>query len=397
MASDPREHDLVLFGATGFTGGLTAEYLARHAPPDARWALAGRSLGKLEAVRERLARISPAAAGIPLLVGDVTDRASMEAIARCTRVVISTVGPYITFGEPLVAACAAAGTDYGDLTGEPEFVDRMFVAHDGRAQESGARIVHCCGFDSIPHDLGAQFTVQQLPEGVPLTVQGFVRAEAMISGGTYQSVITGLGRARQLVAAQRERARREPAPDPARQVGALRNRPHREPVIENAWAVPLPTIDPSVILRSARAQPRYGPDFRYAHNAWVKRLPVAMAAGAGLSGMLLLAQLPPTRKLLHRAIAAGTGPSPQRREKSTFRVRFLGEGGGRRVVCEVSGGDPGYDETAKMLAETGLCLAFDETPSTAGQVTTAQALGPALRDRLVRAGMRFDVLENAAA
>jgi saccharopine dehydrogenase (NAD+, L-glutamate forming) len=396
MASDQREHDLVLFGATGFTGGLTAEYLARHAPPGARWALAGRSLHKLEAVRERLAGIAPAAADVPLLVADVEDRGSMQAVAHATRAVITTVGPFITFGEPLVAACAAAGTDYADLTGEPEFVDRMFIEHDGRAQESGARLLHCCGFDSIPHDLGAQFTVEQLPEGVPLTVQGFVRAEAQFSGGTYQSVVTGLGRARQTVAAQRERARREPAPDPGRRVGGLRPRPRREPVIDDAWAVPLPTIDPAIVLRSARAQPRYGPDFRYGHNAWVKHLPVAVAAGAGLTGVLLLAQLPPTRRLLSKAVAAGTGPSPQRRARSTFAVRFLGEGGGRRVVCEVAGGDPGYDETAKMLAETGLCLAFDDTPSTAGQVTTAHALGPVLRRRLVHAGLAFRVLEADA-
>jgi short subunit dehydrogenase-like uncharacterized protein len=396
MASDQREHDLVLFGATGFTGGLTAEYLARHAPAQARWALAGRSIGKLEAVRERLAQVAPAAADVPLLVADVEDRGSMQAVARSTRVAMTTVGPYSTFGEPLVAACAEAGTDYADLTGEPEFVDRMYVAHDGRAQESGARIVHCCGFDSIPHDLGVQFTVDQLPEDVPLTVQGFVRAEAMFSGGTYQSVVTGFGRARQTVAAQRERRHREPAPDPARHLGTLRTRPHREPVIDGAWAVPLPTIDPAIVLRSARAQPRYGPDFRYAHHAWVRHLPVAVAAGAGLTGVLLLAQLPPTRHLLQKAVAAGTGPSPQRRARSTFSVRFLGEGGGRRVVCEVAGGDPGYDETAKMLAETGLCLAFDDTPSSAGQVTPAQALGPALRRRLMDAGMAFRVLEGDA-
>jgi short subunit dehydrogenase-like uncharacterized protein len=397
MASDQREHDLVLFGATGFTGGLTAEYLARHAPPDARWALAGRSIDKLQAVRERLAAIAPAAADLPLLVADVQDRASVEAVARATRTVITTVGPYITFGEPLVAACAAAGTDYADLTGEPEFVDRMFIDHDARAQESGARLVHSCGFDSIPHDLGAQFTVQQLPEGVPLTVQGFVRAEAAFSGGTYQSVITGFGRARQTIAAQRERAAREPASDPSRRVRGLRTRPHREAVIENAWAIPLPTIDPAVVLRSARADARYGPDFRYAHHAWVKHLPVALAAGTGLAGVLALAQLPPTRALLHKVVAAGTGPSPQKRATSTFTVRFLGEGGGCRVVCEVSGGDPGYDETAKMLAETGLSLAFDQTPSTAGQVTTAQALGPVLRARLQAAGMSFAVREDGPA
>src|SRR3954451_4274563 len=162
------EHDVVVFGATGYTGALTAEYLAANAPDTTRWALAGRNRGKLEALRERLG------ADVPLLHADVTDPDSLRAVAEATRVVITTVGPYVTYGEPLVAACAAAGTDYCDLTGEPEFVDRMYVAHHAQAVQTGARLVHACGFDSIPHDLGAQFTVQQLPEGVPLELRGFV-------------------------------------------------------------------------------------------------------------------------------------------------------------------------------------------------------------------------------
>src|SRR5688572_11867904 len=154
-ATDPsaRDHDVVILGATGFTGELTAAYLAEHAPAGLRWALAGRNRDKLEAVRERLAKIDPALTELPLLQADSSDDDSLRAVAESTRVVITTVGPYLQFGEPLVAACAAAGTDYVDLTGEPEFVDRMFLEHNDRAVASGARIVHACGFDSIPHDL----------------------------------------------------------------------------------------------------------------------------------------------------------------------------------------------------------------------------------------------------
>ena len=154
-----------IFGATGFTGELTAEYLAEHAPAGCRWALAGRSTTKLEAVRSRLAESHPECADLPLLHADAGDPASMKAVAESARVVITTVGPYLLYGGPLVAACAEAGTDYVDLTGEPEFVDRIYLAHHERAVETGARIVHACGFDSIPHDLGAYFTVQQLPAG----------------------------------------------------------------------------------------------------------------------------------------------------------------------------------------------------------------------------------------
>lgn len=169
-----REFDLVLFGATGFTGRLVAEYLARNAPTGCRGALAGRNRVKVEAVREHLATLDhqahPELARLPVVLADVTDPDSVTQLARRTRVVISTVGPFQRYGEPLVAACAAAGTDYVDITGESEFVDEMYLKYQDRAVESGARIVHACGFDSVPHDLGALFTVRQLPTGVPLSL-----------------------------------------------------------------------------------------------------------------------------------------------------------------------------------------------------------------------------------
>src|SRR5438067_5990523 len=170
-----RGYDLVLFGATGFTGGLTAEYLAEHAPAGCRWALAGRNRAKLEAVRARLATINPACTELKLLHADVDDPASLREVAEATKVVITTVGPYALYGEPLVAACAEAGTDYVDLCGEPEFHDLTYLRHHARAQETGARLVHACGFDSIPSDLGVYYTVKQLPDGVPLTVSGQIR------------------------------------------------------------------------------------------------------------------------------------------------------------------------------------------------------------------------------
>ena len=386
-----RDYDIVLFGATGFTGRLTAEYLARNAPEGLRWALAGRSQAKLEAVRDRLAAIEPRCAELELLSADVGDAASVAAIAESARVVITTVGPYIAYGEPLVAACAKAGTDYVDLTGEPEFVDTMYALHHSRAAASGARIVHCCGFDSIPPDLGVYFTVGKLPEGVPLQVEGFVRAGGKPSGGTFHSAVAAMSRVRQMGKAQAERKKLEPRPS-GRSVRGIRRPPHREPAVA-AWAVPLPTIDPQVILRSARAIERYGPDFSYGHYAAVKHLPVVLGAAAGLGGLFALAQLPPTRSLLLGRLQPGDGPSAAERERGWFKVRFVGEGGGERVVTEVAGGDPGYGETSKMLAESALCLAQDELPQTAGQVTPATAMGDALTARLQRAGITFSVVE----
>jgi short subunit dehydrogenase-like uncharacterized protein len=388
---EQRKYDLALFGATGFTGGLTARYLVANAPAGLRWALVGRNRAKLESVAAQLADVDSEVSAPDLLEADAADRAALAEVAAAARVVITTVGPYALYGEPLVGACAAAGTDYVDLTGEPEFVDRMWVLHHEEARRTGARIVHCCGFDSIPHDLGAYFTVQQLPEGVPLAVNGYVRSNARFSGGTYHSAINGFARARQTIAAAKERRRAESRPQ-GRKIHSARPAIHRDPDL-GGWTVPLPTIDGPIVRRSAAALERYGPDFTYGHNLVAKHLGTVAGVSAGVGVTALMAQLPPTRKLLLGFKAQGEGPSEEQRQRSWFNVTFVGEGGGRRVITEVSGGDPGYGETSKMLAESGLCLAFDELPETAGQVTTAAAMGDMLLTRLQDAGIRFRVVD----
>ncbi len=387
-----RRFDIVLFGATGFTGGLTAEYLAANAGTDTRWALAGRNRAKLESVRSRLAAEHPPAAELELLHADVTEPDSVRAIAEATKVVITTVGPYILYGEPLVAACAAAGTDYVDLTGEPEFVDTMWLRYEETARRTGARIIHSCGFDSIPYDLGVLYTVEHLPEGVPITIDGFVQAGGTFSGGTYHSAINAMARIRQSLQAGRERRRREPRPE-GRRVHGVPGKPHRSDVADG-WVVPFPTIDPQTVLRSAAGLERYGPDFTYSHYLVTKRLPMTVGLAVAAGSAVALAQLPPTRKLLLGIKDPGEGPTPEQRAKAWFRVRFVGAGGGKRVVTEVSGGDPGYGETSKMLAECALCLANDPLPASAGHVTTAVAMGDVLIERLQRAGIRFTVKEE---
>jgi short subunit dehydrogenase-like uncharacterized protein len=369
-----RAFDVVVFGATGFTGGLTAAELARRAPEGCRWAIAGRDRVRLEGVRAGLA--------------DVADTASMRDLAASTRVLVTTVGPYLRHGEPVVAACAAEGTDYLDLTGESEFVDLTWLRHHATAERSGARLVHAAGFDSIPHDLGARFTVEHLPEGVPLTVHGYVRAMGRFSGGTAASALGFLGRIREGRSAAADRRRVEgPPPRPV----TLTRGPMRD---EGAWSLPFPGIDAQIVLRSAAALERYGPAFSYSHNFVVGPLPLVPAAVAGVGLVALLAQVGPVRGWLERLVPAGTGPTEEQRARSRFEVRFVGTGGGRRVVTHVTGGDPGYTETSKMLAESALCLAHDHLPAVAGQTTTAVAMGEALTARLVAAGISFEVLEE---
>ena len=393
-----RDYDIVLFGATGFVGELTAEYFAEKAPGGARLALAGRSADKLEALRERLER-----PGWGVVVADVTDESSMERLARAARVVISTVGPYRQYGEPLVAACAAAGTDYLDLTGESEFVDLMYLRYHEAAKQSGARLVHSCGFDSIPYDLGALFTVAQLPDDVPIALRGFGAATGSISGGTFHSAVGQMGRLKETGRLSRQRRSVERNADDGRvaegrNVRGVRGRPHNEPLV-GGWVVPVPTIDPQHVLRTARLNPAYGPDFSYSHFIVTKRLRTTLGLGAGVGLVATLAQLDATRNLLLRLKPPGSGPSAERRAKSHFRVRMVADYGATaprsRLITEVRGGDPGYGETAKMLAESAFALAFDDDlPQIGGgQWTPALALGQPLIDRLVRAGIEFRVVE----
>ena len=268
----------------------------------------------------------------------------------------------------------------------------MYVRHHAEATRTGARLVHACGFDSVPHDLGVWFTVKQLPADVPITVDGYVRAGGRFSAGTYHSALTAFSRTGQASQAARDRRAVEPRPTD-RRVRAVPGRLARSAEL-GIWTVPLPTIDPQVVRRSAAARPEYGPDFRYRHFAAVKRLPTVLAGAAGLGALIGLVKLPPSRRWLLGRLASGQGPTAQQRASSWFRVRFVGTGGGQRVVTEVAGGDPGYDETAKMLAESALCLALDELPPTAGQLTPVAAMGDALLDRLVRAGLTFRVLKQ---
>ncbi|MGW1988497.1 saccharopine dehydrogenase family protein [Embleya sp. NPDC001921] len=392
MPSDTRVHDIVLFGATGFTGELTAAYLARAAPPTTRWALAGRDAEKLRALRDRLTAIDPRHADLPLLCVRADDDAALAELAASTRVVATTVGPYLRHGGPLVAACAAAGTDYVDLCGEAEFVDRVYLDRHATAVATGARLVHACGFDSIPHDLGVLYTVRLLPRDVPIRVDGFVRASGTFSGGTFHSAMNAFTRLREADRAHRARRAAEPAPL-GRRVH-LGTGPPRLDRTTGMWAIPLPTIDPHVVVRSAAALPDYGPDFGYRHYAAVKHLPVALAGAVGLGALVGLARIGPVRERLLARRAAGTGPSAAARDRSWFRVLFVADAAGRRVITEVAGGDPGYTETAKMLAESALSLAHDRLPKTAGQTTPAAALGDALITRLRSAGISFRVLRD---
>jgi len=382
-----RAYAVTLFGATGFTGGLAARYLADHAPTDLRWAIAGRNKAKLEAVRKELegTHCPPSA----ILEADASNSGALLEVARASRVIATTVGPYVQHGMPVVRAAVAGGADYVDITGEPAFVAKTIDELDDDARRDQLRIVSCCGFDSIPHDLGAQLCVETLRarggEGLPMRVEGFVRSKGTFSGGTWHSAIGAFSQLRKAM------PQREKSSGPKRARGIA---PKIRWVPElSAWAMPLPTIDPAIVLRSANALPEYGPDFRYGHYARVKRLPTVLAGAVAVGSILALSQLAPTRALLLKVRQPGEGPSAEQRHKSWFEVTMIGTAGPAKATITVGGGDPGYTETAKMISESALCLALDRErlPSRYGVLTTASAMGSVLRERLVKAGIGFAV------
>jgi len=386
-----RMHDVVIYGATGFTGELVATYFARNVSLDrTSWAIAGRSREKLLAVRERLAQIHPACSRLPIVLAASDERAALAALVKNAKVVLSTVGPFALHGEPLFQACAEHGTDYVDSTGEFSFVRAMLAHYGERARTRGAIMVSCCGVDSIPTDLGLYFTVRRLVEaGVtgPISVEGLFEVRARPSGGTWNSMLSALGELRDTPAIA-------PPKVAGRSVERARERIHRDR--DFGWVVPFPSIDPEIALRSAAALPEYGPRFEYGHYLVTRTLPRLLALGAGATSVTAAAQFASGRALLGRLLPSGRGPSEEQRKQHWFRLRFRARHAAGELVTEVRGGDPGYDETAKMLSESALCLAVDRArlPARSGVLTPACAFGDVLLARLRRAGLVFEVVSS---
>ncbi len=407
--SGARAYDLIIYGATGFTGRLVAEHmLATYGVDrDVQWAIAGRSKAKLEAVRREIG----APDTLPLVIADASDPASLATLAKSTSVVITTVGPYQLYGEPLVAACAEAGTDYVDLCGEPAWMADMIARYDARAKASGARIVFSCGFDSIPFDLGVTFLQQQSQDrlGAPLKrVRGRVRSmKGGFSGGTIASLMATLEATKR----RPEIARTLANPFALTPGFAGPAQPSGERIehdeVAGQWAMPfiMATINTKNVHRTNHLLSHaWGRDFVYdemqltgSGAAGEKRARAGARQGAIQNAML---GFPPTRALLRKFALPkpGEGPTREERETGHYDVLFTGEtADGRAMRGHVKGDkDPGYASTSKMISESAMCLARDVgRDETGGGIwTPGAALGSRLIKRLeANAGLRFS-LEN---
>jgi short subunit dehydrogenase-like uncharacterized protein len=421
MSSPDRTFDVILFGATGFTGRLVAEYMAEHAAAGGvRWAIAGRNREKLEAVRDDLRQRTTGLADLPIRVADSLDVASLDALVPDARVICTTVGPYAKYGREVVAACARHGVSYCDLSGESTFVRAMIDQHHETARKNHARIVTSSGFDSIPSDLGAFIAWDHARrvhgEGLAW-VKAFVgKLKGAASGGT---VASGLGL---LDEAKKSRDVRRLLRDPH----ALDPTPWhgpRDPFEDDQrgvrfdpdldrWTAPfvMAAINTRVVRRShalfrEEGGPGYGKKFRYheamSFRAGPRGLLQASIVTAAIAGFVGAAAAPPTRRLLERAFlpAPGEGPSRETIERGCFELHVLARTeSGKRLRGRVVGvRDPGYGETAKMLSESAFCLAKDAAALDPryGLLTPATAMGTRLVERLRAAGMTFEIADES--
>ena len=388
MSTHDRSYDLVLFGATGFTGTLTATYVARHAPAHLRFALAGRNRDKLELVKQQLMVIDPRWDSVGIVEANVDDDVSLQRMAASTQVLLTTVGPFIDYGLPVAQACVEQGTDYIDSTGEPQYVDLLLRRCHARALERGVRLVPSCGFDSVPADLGVLFTILNFPQDMPIAVSGYLSLKAAPSGGTERSAIKTFAP---------RTADNPPLPVVApsgRRVHLAKARVQKK---YGGWASPLETIDGTIVTRSAAAMPRYGVDFTYAHHVVHPSFAVMILAFLFFGGLSIFARVAAVREFfLKVAKKSGQGPSAALMSKGWFTFRFEGRCGDQSVSTEVSGGEPFYTETSKILAEAALCLIENraDLPTNAGVLTPASAMGEKLIDRLQQAGIAFRTVPN---
>jgi short subunit dehydrogenase-like uncharacterized protein len=407
-------HDLIAFGATSFVGQILCRYLWEEfgAKGELKWAAAGRSQAKLEALRSAL---GAAAETLPLAVADAADETSLQRLCASTRVVVSTVGPYALYGEQLIKACAESGTDYCDLTGEVQWIRRMVQRYESTAQKSGARIVHCCGFDSIPSDLGVHFLQRQamMRLGRPCT-RVKMRVKAMrgaFSGGTVASLMNVVKEAAADPALRKELA------DPYSLCPPGSVPTVRQPDVSSAefdvdfgsWLAPfvMSGINTRIVHRTnALSKQSYGADFAYDEamltGDGLKGRFAATAAAAGTTAFMLAAAIRPTRSALERFVLPkpGEGPSTEAQRKGFFDLRFLGAAAdGRQIRTKVTGDrDPGYGSTAKMLGQAAACLALDvdKAATGGGFWTPATIFGDRLIQRLTaRSGLTFELAPDS--
>lgn len=405
-----RNYDVVIWGATGFTGRLVMEYMYETygVDGDVRWAVGARNADKLAAVKREL--LGGDAGKVPDMIADSNDEQSLRELVTATRSICTTVGPYAKYGTGLVEACAEQGTHYCDLTGEVQWMHRMIGQHHTRAEQSGARIVFTCGFDSIPSDLGVFYVQSQMRAlhgtWAPRVKYRVVKSEGGVSGGTIDSMMNMMDEARDdpgILDIIADPYALNPPNMPRGDDGPDQTSVEYDQDFLQ-WTAPfvMAGINTRVVRRShSLLGYPWGEHFRYDEAMLTGDGPRGFARASMVSGgtglMMKAAEFTPTRNLLGRlAPSPGEGPSRETIQKGFFEIELFAahpEDPEKNLIAVVTGDrDPGYGATSKMLAESAVCLAKDDLDTPAGLLTPAVAMGQSLIDRLSeRAGMTFSL------
>lgn len=376
-----KSFDIILFGATGFTGQLVAKYLSEHAGKEnIKWAIAGRDQEKLLKVLESLQGNRP-----EVITADIQDDLSLREMAAQTAVLMNAVGPFNWYGRNVVKACIETQTHYLDITGEPSFIADIYNNYFQIAEENQSCIVNCCGFDSIPADYAAWLTAKKLPKDEPKALKGYIRTNASFSGGTLTTAIEALHMEVQKKSIKTKLKRHHDAPRIPLKI-------HYSNEIKG-WAIPMPVVDPHIVKRSAFRMPEeYGEAVSYAQFFVRSSFGKVVKTVLPIASAMFLVRFKMFRERLFKKFKPGTGPSESKRERSKFEAVCYGKSTSAEAFTKISGGDPGYNETAKMFSQAAFTLLDKIKNHTVkyGVLTPVEAFGMELVHRLRREGITIE-------
>ena len=378
MLVNNKKYDLVVYGASGFTGQLICEYLSTHEDGlNLNWAIAGRDGSKLESISNQF---STEDKKIDVLHGDSFDKPSLDNICNQSRLVISTVGPYSIYGENLVASCIDNDTHYLDLTGEPQFVHEIKKKYAQRAYDNRIMIIHSCGFESIPPDIGVYCAINQLNEPNS-DVSYFIESNGNISGGTWASLINSLSSPQPIIDRSKSNSKKK-----VRKKKIFFHKGFKR------WALFFPVIDKYIVKKTAKSFSQYGEDFSFSEyllfKSW-RRLAVILI---GLFAVSIMSKSKLIKKWLLSLRPSGSGPSKEERERNWFVAKIVAKGKNSSVMTTIKGGDPGYGETSKFISEMALCILTQDNQllKNRGILTPVECSGNLLVNRLKNAGISID-------
>ena len=371
-----KDYDLIVFGASGFTGVLIAEYLSNHKDiKNIRWAIAGRDKKKLELISRKFS--------IDFILADSFDQESLNSMCRKSKLIISTVGPYDIYGEKLIKACVKEESHYLDLTGEPAFIQKMSHKYSASVENKDVILIHCCGFESIPADLGTYLTVKELQSN-DINISYYLKTKGKISGGTWASFLNAITSKQPIF--HKNKTTKKPKKRMKSKKLFYSDRFKK-------WALFFPVIDKYIVMKSSGSFKEYGSNLSFNQYILLPSLLSALILIFSIFSVALLSKLKFFKKFLLDHIPSGNGPSEEERKKHWFDVSIIASSNTKEVITRIKGGDPGYGETSKFISEMALCILLesDQLIKSKGILTPVECTGELMLNRLQNTGISIEV------